>query len=298
MEPTRALHFASTYVGDIGESRSEGTLRSLPRPRPEASRARRGPGRGAPEQAVVSRPRDAAGARARQTPAPKSLRVKQARGAGGASPPGGSTRIDAGGRGIRYVLQGTQDVCRESPAGPGEPGQRSCGPAGRQAEPRRCSARRRRPPGPSNDPSGATSRPPRCPSGQGRRRAKAQRRPLARSPAAAVHGDTLRRWRSEGGVAGSATSTWRWSETSASRDIHPCGDEMDWTVEASLTRNLDCVGQAGGRAGRGWTRLGRRTRSWAAWATTSAASSRGRSSRATGSTCPDCSSIPRVPAAA
>jgi sugar/nucleoside kinase (ribokinase family) len=42
-------------------------------------------------------------------------------------------------------------------------------------------------------------------------------------------------------------------------NVYPCGDEIDWTVEANFTRNLDCVGQAGGYASRGWARLGRRT---------------------------------------
>lgn len=38
----------------------------------------------------------------------------------------------------------------------------------------------------------------------------------------------------------------------------PDGD-IDWTVEGNFTENLDCVGQAGGYAARGYARLGRRT---------------------------------------
>jgi len=42
-------------------------------------------------------------------------------------------------------------------------------------------------------------------------------------------------------------------------NVYPLADEIDWSVEANFTRNLDCVGQAGGYASRGWARLGRRT---------------------------------------
>lgn len=42
-------------------------------------------------------------------------------------------------------------------------------------------------------------------------------------------------------------------------NVYPYGDEVDWTVEANFTRNVDCVGQAGGYASRGYARLGRRT---------------------------------------
>jgi len=42
-------------------------------------------------------------------------------------------------------------------------------------------------------------------------------------------------------------------------NVYPYGDEVDWSVEANFTRNLDCVGQAGGYASRGYARLGRRT---------------------------------------
>jgi acarbose 7IV-phosphotransferase len=41
--------------------------------------------------------------------------------------------------------------------------------------------------------------------------------------------------------------------------IFPLGDEIDWQVEANFTRNLDCVGQAGGYTSRGYARLGLRT---------------------------------------
>lgn len=41
--------------------------------------------------------------------------------------------------------------------------------------------------------------------------------------------------------------------------IYPYGDEIDWSVEANFTENLDTVGQAGGYASRGYARLGRRT---------------------------------------
>ncbi len=42
-------------------------------------------------------------------------------------------------------------------------------------------------------------------------------------------------------------------------NVYPFGDEVDWKVEANFTRNLDCVGQAGGYTSRGYARLGRRT---------------------------------------
>ena len=42
-------------------------------------------------------------------------------------------------------------------------------------------------------------------------------------------------------------------------NVYPYGDEIDWTVEANFTRNVDCVGQAGGYACRGYARLGLRT---------------------------------------
>lgn len=41
--------------------------------------------------------------------------------------------------------------------------------------------------------------------------------------------------------------------------VYPYGDEIDWSVEANFTENLDTVGQAGGYASRGYARLGRRT---------------------------------------
>lgn len=40
--------------------------------------------------------------------------------------------------------------------------------------------------------------------------------------------------------------------------VYPWGDEIDWSVEANFTENLDTVGQAGGYASRGYARLGRR----------------------------------------
>ena len=40
--------------------------------------------------------------------------------------------------------------------------------------------------------------------------------------------------------------------------VYPYGDEIDWSVEANFTENLDTVGQAGGYASRGYARLGRR----------------------------------------
>lgn len=42
-------------------------------------------------------------------------------------------------------------------------------------------------------------------------------------------------------------------------NVYPYGEEVDWNVEANFTRNLDCLGQAGGYASRGYARLGRRT---------------------------------------
>ncbi len=41
--------------------------------------------------------------------------------------------------------------------------------------------------------------------------------------------------------------------------VYPYGDEIDWSVEANFTENLDTVGQAGGYASRGYARLGQRT---------------------------------------
>jgi sugar/nucleoside kinase (ribokinase family) len=41
--------------------------------------------------------------------------------------------------------------------------------------------------------------------------------------------------------------------------IYLYGDEIDFSVEANFTQNLDYVGQAGGFASRGYTRLGKRT---------------------------------------
>lgn len=42
-------------------------------------------------------------------------------------------------------------------------------------------------------------------------------------------------------------------------NIYPYGDEVDWSVEANFTENLDYVGQAGGYASRGYAQLGVRT---------------------------------------
>jgi len=42
-------------------------------------------------------------------------------------------------------------------------------------------------------------------------------------------------------------------------NVYLPGGDIDWSVEANFTENLDCVGQAGGYAARGYARLGRRT---------------------------------------
>ena len=42
-------------------------------------------------------------------------------------------------------------------------------------------------------------------------------------------------------------------------NIYLHGTDIDWSVEANFTQNLDCVGQAGGYASRGYARLGHRT---------------------------------------
>lgn len=42
-------------------------------------------------------------------------------------------------------------------------------------------------------------------------------------------------------------------------NVYFSGDDIDWSVEANFTENLDCVGQAGGYASLGYARLGRRT---------------------------------------
>ena len=41
-------------------------------------------------------------------------------------------------------------------------------------------------------------------------------------------------------------------------NVYPYTDEIDWSVEANFTQNLDNVGQAGGYASRGYAKLGRR----------------------------------------
>lgn len=42
-------------------------------------------------------------------------------------------------------------------------------------------------------------------------------------------------------------------------NVYLYGQEIDFTVEANFTRNLDCVGQAGGYAARGYAALGKHT---------------------------------------
>ena len=42
-------------------------------------------------------------------------------------------------------------------------------------------------------------------------------------------------------------------------NVYLYGADIDWSVEANFTQNLDCVGQAGGYASRGYARLGHRT---------------------------------------
>lgn len=42
-------------------------------------------------------------------------------------------------------------------------------------------------------------------------------------------------------------------------NVYLPGGDIDWEVEGNFTENLDCVGQAGGYAARGYARLGRRT---------------------------------------
>ena len=42
-------------------------------------------------------------------------------------------------------------------------------------------------------------------------------------------------------------------------NVYLPGRDIDWSREANFTENLDCVGQAGGYAARGYARLGRRT---------------------------------------
>ena len=39
-------------------------------------------------------------------------------------------------------------------------------------------------------------------------------------------------------------------------NVYLSGPDIDWTVESNFTENLDCVGQAGGYASRGYARLG------------------------------------------
>lgn len=42
-------------------------------------------------------------------------------------------------------------------------------------------------------------------------------------------------------------------------NVYLYGEDVDWSVEGNFTENLDCVGQAGGYASRGYAALGRRT---------------------------------------
>lgn len=42
-------------------------------------------------------------------------------------------------------------------------------------------------------------------------------------------------------------------------NVYLSGGDIDWSREANFTENLDCVGQAGGYAARGYARLGKRT---------------------------------------
>jgi sugar/nucleoside kinase (ribokinase family) len=42
-------------------------------------------------------------------------------------------------------------------------------------------------------------------------------------------------------------------------NVYLHGDEIDWSVESNFTRNIDCVGQAGGYASRLFAQLGKRT---------------------------------------
>ena len=42
-------------------------------------------------------------------------------------------------------------------------------------------------------------------------------------------------------------------------NVYLPGRDIDFSVEANFTENLDCLGQAGGYASRGYAQLGRRT---------------------------------------
>ena len=42
-------------------------------------------------------------------------------------------------------------------------------------------------------------------------------------------------------------------------NVYLAGDDIDWAVETNFTRNVDCVGQAGGYSSRLFARLGKRT---------------------------------------
>jgi acarbose 7IV-phosphotransferase len=42
-------------------------------------------------------------------------------------------------------------------------------------------------------------------------------------------------------------------------NVYLQGEDIDWSVESNFTRNVDCVGQAGGYASRLFARLGVRT---------------------------------------
>ena len=42
-------------------------------------------------------------------------------------------------------------------------------------------------------------------------------------------------------------------------NVYLYGEDIDFSVEANFTENIDYVGQAGGYAGRGYAQLGKRT---------------------------------------
>src|SRR5512140_3731095 len=42
-------------------------------------------------------------------------------------------------------------------------------------------------------------------------------------------------------------------------NVYLAGEEIDFSVEANFTRNIDCIGQAGGYASRGYAAMGLRT---------------------------------------
>lgn len=60
-------------------------------------------------------------------------------------------------------------------------------------------------------------------------------------------------------MAGTASEVIVIGNAGIDTNVYLYGADIDWTVEANFTENIDCVGQAGAYAGRSYARLGHRT---------------------------------------